>query len=382
LAVVVQTHHVRRRAELFMTLAASFADPEVLRDLTGRDLDEVLVLADHHRVLSQLAGPFAAASLPVPAAVTADRQAATLLHLRTADAVRRAGRALDAAGIRWAALKGPVLADRVYGDPAARRYQDLDLLVDPAAFADAIDALAAVGYGERTRNWAGLRRLGLGEVPLVDDTLMIDLHWHVVALERDRRAFAFRTADLLDRRVPIEIGGVGAWALADADLAAHTVLHALLNGAHLLLHLRDVHLAAALDWPAALERCRQARLGPGAAAVVDRAERVLGPIPHAASPDVLGGRAWRRLNAVVDGTWTRLAPGATNPFPSAVVMSGRATAGATAVELGRHGVDAVRRRLGRPTITSPGGPLDFDVDAGGSRERDRYLRDVATGTFG
>jgi hypothetical protein len=116
--------------------------------------------------------------------------------------------------------------------------------------------------------------------------------------------------------------------------------------------------------------------------VIDRTERVLGPVAGAPPVDGLGGRAWRGLNAAVDRSWTRVAPGAINPFPSVVLMSGRATARATAAELGRHGVDAVRRRLGRPTITSPGGPLDFDVDAGGGTERDHYLRDVGAGHLG
>jgi hypothetical protein len=58
------------------------------------------------------------------------------------------------------------------------------------------------------------------------------------------------------------------------------------------------------------------------------------------------------------------------------------TARGTAGTLVTRSAVAVRRRLGRRTITSPGGPLDLDADGGGERERARYLREVEAGVFG
>ena len=54
----------------------------------------------------------------------------------------------------------------------------------------------------------------------------------------------------------------------------------------------------------------------------------------------------------------------------------------TVRELADRCVVGLRRRTGRPTMTSPGGPLDWDLDAGGTRERERFLRDVEAGVFG
>jgi hypothetical protein len=372
---------VRRR--LFPLLAGALADPRSFPGVEPAELDRLIALADYHRVTGQLAAAFAGRGA-IPAAVTQARQVATVGSLQTLEGLRRAAGALDRAGIGWVVLKGPALATRWYRDPAARSYQDLDLLVDPAGLAAAVDALAGVGFAERSRNWAGLRSVGAGEIALVDERIMIDLHWHVVALERDRRPLRFRTADLLQRRRPLELGSVPAFSLDDADMLGHAVLHAQLNGAHLLLHLRDAHLVAGgVDWPSAARRLTERRVDRAAAAILARAERVLGPAGAGgtALAPTLGHPGWRGLNRAADAAWAEL-PGVPNPFPSALVIASRPTALATAGEVLVRSGGAIRARLGRPTVTRSGGPLDPDVDGGGRAERARYFRDVEQGAFG
>ena len=53
---------------------------------------------------------------------------------------------LEAQGIRTLPFKGPVLAQLLYGDLAAREFADLDILVDPERYWDAYDLLVADGY--------------------------------------------------------------------------------------------------------------------------------------------------------------------------------------------------------------------------------------------
>jgi hypothetical protein len=43
--------------------------------------------------------------------------------------------ALDAAGVRWLVVKGPVISDRYYEAPGLRAYTDLDLVVPASSFA-------------------------------------------------------------------------------------------------------------------------------------------------------------------------------------------------------------------------------------------------------
>src|SRR5262245_43728143 len=64
--------------------------------------------------------------------------------------LRRAISALSAAGIDACALKGPVLARRLYSPPASRYAVDIDLLVHPDDRAMALEALTQSGYAAET----------------------------------------------------------------------------------------------------------------------------------------------------------------------------------------------------------------------------------------
>ncbi len=377
------TQGVRRRQALFHLLARAVQHPDALADAALRpvDIEALVALAADHRVVGQLVPAFEALALPVPDAVRTARQAATVRHLQTLHGLQRAIDALDRAGLPALVVKGPVLAAGWYHDPASRQYHDLDLLVAPAGFSAAIDALVGAGFAEQNRNWAGYRSLGMGEVPLHDGTVAIDLHWHLVTFAVDRTCFTFHTDALLRERVPIELGSVATHRLADADTLAHTVMHAGLAGARLLIHQRDVHVvAAAVDGAAAARRMDDLGMTRLASATLDRVARTLGPLPVAL--DAVRAPGWERLNTALDGAWKVALPHARNPFPSAVLSAGRSTAAATALALGRQLGRAGGRHLGMHTFTSPGGPLDTDLDAGGAGERARFLADVESGRFG
>ena len=145
------------------------------------------------------------------------------------------------------------------------------------------------GFAEQNRNWTGFRSLGMGEVPLHDGTVSIDLHWHLVTFTVDRACFRFHTDMLLRDRVPIELGSVATHRLSDADTLAHTVLHAGLAGARLLIHQRDVHVvASAVDGTTAARRMGDLGMTRLASATLDRVARTLGPLPVAL--DAVGAR--------------------------------------------------------------------------------------------
>jgi hypothetical protein len=374
---------MRRPHDVFGALVRALRDPRSLAD--GRpcgDEARLVELAAYHRVSGQLAAAYSAAGLAVPPPLAPVRAALTMHHLRHLQALGRIGHALDAAGIRWLALKGPLLAGIWYRDPAARMYHDLDILVDPAAFAAAIDTLGAGGFVELNRNWCGFRALGMGEVPLADDSVTVDLHWHLLPFARDRRSFSIPTGGVLDRRVAVDLGSVPVWSLADDDMLAHVVLHAGLAGARFLLHLRDVHMVGTrVDTATAAARMRLIGMERLAAATMDRVERLLGPIAAPPMASALHHPAWRTLNGAVDAAWAVINGNTDKPYPSTLLASARATGAATVAEVARQGVTSVRRHTGRRTLTTPGGPLDWEVDAGGGAERDRFLREVEGGAY-
>jgi Uncharacterised nucleotidyltransferase len=88
---------------------------------------------------------------------------------------------LDEAGIRAVPLKGPFLAELLYGDPGLRVSGDLDLLVDAEQLDAAADVLMANGYGETTDLvWQnGLPLLHHALPPEQPELPPIDLHWRI-----------------------------------------------------------------------------------------------------------------------------------------------------------------------------------------------------------
>jgi hypothetical protein len=368
----------------FARLSAALADPASLEGepWSSAATAEVVAMADFHRVSGLLAAAFQAADLSVPDELAAHRRRALTRHLRMLRTLAKAGAALDAAGIGWVIVKGPVLATRWYRDPGGRDYYDLDLLVAPDAFTAAIDALAGAGFGHANRNWSGFRSLGMGEVPLVAEDVTIDLHWHLVTFARDREVLRLPTAELLARRVPLQLASVGAATLADDDSLAHVSLHAGLAGARLLVHLCDVRaVATQVDWAAAVARLRDLGLDRVTAPVFQRTSRVLGR-PNEDALTALGGGGWTRVSSLVDRGWATLAPRARNPLPAFAIAAARPTLPATLREVGANAATSLRRRVGLATVTSPGGQLDQDLDRGGPAERDRFLRDVEAGAYG
>jgi hypothetical protein len=70
----------------------------------------------------------------------------TQVSLARAAELRRVADALDADGVGWLAVKGPVLATMVFGGVAQRQYADLDLVVRPGALGAVARALGPLGY--------------------------------------------------------------------------------------------------------------------------------------------------------------------------------------------------------------------------------------------
>ena len=230
------------------------------------DWDRLLALAEAEDVLPAVAY---AASVgqwrSVPAAThrrlveaLAASRARSLVMTR---ALARVVRRLAAEGIDIIPLKGPVLAETVYPDPALRPFSDLDLLVRPA---------------DRRRADVALRRLGC--VPVADahswefdidhdgatvyeapDGVRIDLHW--VLLTEARYAWNRSQANAVwTRAVPMTLAGERVQALAPEDqvlhLATHFAVHHSLTG---LLRTWDLALVLTwqpLDWPRLLERAQ------------------------------------------------------------------------------------------------------------------------------
>ena len=184
-------------AELILASAAVAARRDCSRTRAaalarGVDWERLVAMLLARRLLPQLgerilqsAGEDAPASFvaAVERALSQTRHQAALLQLVGA----RVRRALDAAGIRSLALKGPFLAEAIYGDPGRRASGDIDLLVAPGELQAAVTVARASGYASPTDH------VPRGGLPLLHYTLHherfqappLELHWRIHWYERE-----------------------------------------------------------------------------------------------------------------------------------------------------------------------------------------------------
>jgi hypothetical protein len=168
-------------------------------------------------------------------------------------------------GIAVIVLKGPVLAETVYPDPALRPFGDLDLLVQPEDRRRADATLRALGYAPVADEHSWDFDIAFDGATVYESTagVRIDLHWALLTEAR----YAWRpreAAAVWDRAVPITLAGERALGLAPEDLvlhlATHFAVHHSLTG---LLRQWDLALVLAhapMEWPVLLRRARAWRV--------------------------------------------------------------------------------------------------------------------------
>jgi hypothetical protein len=150
-----------------------------------RDLAALIEHADRHSVLPAVlrnlrTGGADAEGLGPARRRLLDRTALTLkLRSQLAEILP----AMAAEGVVPIVLKGPVFAERLYGEPALRPFTDLDLLVDRPAWTAAERAMRSLGY--RPRHQAGRKHVeAYGEETYRrdDDATAgaVELHWNLV----------------------------------------------------------------------------------------------------------------------------------------------------------------------------------------------------------
>jgi Uncharacterised nucleotidyltransferase len=100
---------------------------------------------------------------------------------------KRVTAALADAGISSTALKGPLLGEAIYGDPARRLSGDIDLLVDPTQLTRAVEVVRELGYsapGDHVER-DGLPLLHFALVHERMELPTVELHWRVHWYERN-----------------------------------------------------------------------------------------------------------------------------------------------------------------------------------------------------
>jgi hypothetical protein len=146
-------------------------------------------------------------------------------------------RKLNGDGVSFIVLKGPHLAEVVYGDWALRPMGDLDILVNEEDLSTALSSLQDIGYSNRNSKAPPQHHhlpqlLKVGSVP-------IEIHLGISSTQ----AVPF-TADhdgLWKRAQRVKIGGVEVLVLSFEDLLLNLSLHACQHNFRIsLMHIYDI----------------------------------------------------------------------------------------------------------------------------------------------
>ena len=219
---------------------------------------------------------------------------------------------LESQGISAIPLKGPVLAQRAYGDLTLRRFVDLDILVSRADMEKVRELLVAWGYRLRQTLTGKQERQHLKHS--VEFTFenwwrtILDVHWRFAA---DYLGGGLDPEEALARRVPLQILGKTVYTLHPGDnlllLCQHGTLHswATLSTVSDVAHL--IHSQNSWNWPQVLQRAKDSRMRRQALLGISLARELLGaPAPPEvmeeadADPSVGAVRRW-----VAQNLWVR-----------------------------------------------------------------------------
>ncbi|MBI5800771.1 MAG: nucleotidyltransferase family protein [Verrucomicrobia bacterium] len=298
-----------------LRLALGTAGAEDFHWPAGLDATAFGAVVARHRVGAylhhHLAGDVRAA---LPAAVQEQltetaRRTARLALVRSAELVRIA-RLFANAGIPFLSVKGPLLAQALYGGVGVRHAGDLDLLIAPARLGDADKALLAAGcrrsqpdFELTPRQRREYQRLKHEFEYFNDATgVRIEVEWRLEGLGRQ----AFN--EWLKSGTREALGGVELARLPAETEALYLFVHGaghewfrlfwLVDLARLLVH-------GGVDWPQVMRMARasgvEASVWQGARLVevlfgVTVPERVNVPTVHASRVSWLVNSALRRMN--------------------------------------------------------------------------------------
>ena len=150
---------------------------------------------------------------------------------------------LNAAGIEPIALKGPALLGRVYPDPGARAFGDVDLMIPKDRYDEARRMVAGQGF----RYEPGSLRAGRRETFEGPPGAAVDLHWELSQKHR----FQADIDSVWRESLPMEIDGARLRRLCPSHefvyLALHYASHYFSSTMKWLVDLRELLRVERLD---------------------------------------------------------------------------------------------------------------------------------------
>jgi hypothetical protein len=360
--------------------------PALSRYVAGAGIAPLHDAALRHGVIGCLWTALRASGLADRADAGPTREAYTSAvgrHLRTLSDLELVLDILGGYAIVPLVLKGPVLAGAVYRRPDLRGYADLDLLVSPGEFPQALPALERAGCTVFERNWPLVRDRGLGALRLTTPAgTVLDLHWHLFYERSVRQAVPVDLTAVRARARAVDLGGRRVRTFDALDTLVHLAVHAALDGGDRLVWCKDIEQAllyrAVPDWDQLADRAAQWHAAPAVALMLGRARRLLGvPVPLPVLATLAPDPLWRAAVRAAELIPPTALPGRPSPA-RAVARAARTDGPASRRELLRRAANGLRSgpagRGGERFDTLD--PDSAAYPAGGAVERRAYLDEV------
>lgn len=207
-------------------------------------------------------------------------------------------------------FKGPVLAQRLYGDIAGREYCDLDLLLRPADIPAAIAALQELTFAPALplEPWQLQAQLRSGcEYAMSDGRIHVELHWQYAPRQLGT---VVGIGQLFRRATTVRLGDRDIPALSPEDDLLMLVMHGSKHGWCKLSYVADIAAllrACPMDWDYVTGEALDRRTGLGFCIACMLADWCGAPLPD----DVRSVAANdRETNPLVEEVKRNLANGA------------------------------------------------------------------------
>jgi len=235
-----------------------------IRSVVSRiDWNIFLLLASEHRVYPRVANVFNQLDCNIPLHVMETLNQKTLRNtlkmLKLTAAMERVCYELSQNHIQVLVLKGPVLAEALYGDFSQRTSKDIDILVSGHHFEKAQQVLLQLGYQPDEEIPILLtsvirRHHHLGYThPLTG--VQVELHWRMSADVYKEPKFT----ELWERRRETVKTSIPVYFLGHDDLFVYLISHGARHGWFRLRWLADIErmIQMGLDWENITDKCRQ-----------------------------------------------------------------------------------------------------------------------------
>jgi len=202
--------------------------------------------------------------------------------------------AFSKGGIDAIALKGTVLAEQLYGNPALRSIVDIDILVKPEQLSKASALLIEMGYSASTEKQEREHPFHDTYFRQVQFPLFVELHWNL----DDSRLIGGQRKEIWERAQ--SVAGSAVRVLSPEDNLLFLSNHLTKQDDQLLKCLGDIvkllkKYNGTLDWDYVIQSSRSCSIENSVYYCLKLAHELLGgPLP-AADISVLQPKKWRRF---------------------------------------------------------------------------------------